>query len=92
MFFYLLTIDPVKTATALSNPYIWGGVLLFVLIAAVVFLWRQLTAERKESREDFKEQLVLLTKVELQLVEQQGIKPLLEEIKLSIELIKQKIE
>lgn len=89
--FILQTIDPVQTATALSNPEIWLGVLLFVLIAAVVLLWRQLTKEREESKKDFKDQLILLTKVEGALLSHKEILPIISDIKSSIESIKAKI-
>ena len=101
--FFILEVDPVKTAIALSNPYIWGGVLLFVLIAGVVMLWRQLIAERKENREqmerertqnkeDFKSQLTLLTKVEVHLLSQNDVRQILLEIRSAVDDIKGKIQ
>lgn len=89
--FVLQSIDPVKTAIALSNPEIWLGVLLFILMAAVVMLWRQLNTERKENKQDFRKQLDLLIRVETQLVSHQEMKPLVESIKQSVEAIKIKL-
>ena len=100
--FFFLQADPIETATALSNPEIWLGVLLFVLIAAVVLLWRQLNTERKENKEqlerdraqnkeDFKSQLALLTKVEVHLLAQNDARQILMEIRSAVNDIKGKI-
>lgn len=101
--FFILQTDPIETAQALSNPEIWLGVLLFILIAAVVLLWRQLNTERKENKEqterertqnkeDFKSQLALLTKVEVHLLAQTDTRAILLEIRGAVDDIKGKLK
>lgn len=101
--FFTLQTDPVETARALSNPEIWLGVLLFILIASVVMLWRQLNVERSENKEqmekeraqnkeDFKAQLALLTKVEVHLLAQNDTRQILFEIRNAVDEIKGKIQ
>lgn len=101
--FFILQTDPIEAAEFLSNPYSWGGALLLALMTAVVMLWRQLIAERRENKkemekertqnkEDFKSQLTLLTKVELHLLSQNDVRQILIEIKSAVDDIKGKIQ